>query len=187
MKTAEPIRDKGDIKKLKLYFIKKKEYRNYFLVVIGVNTALRISDILKLKWDDLYSYEENKFKKHIRIKEQKTGKEQIIFINDTIKIAAKTMQYKLHKPDDYIFVNRNNLPISRIQVNRILDKVCKEINIAHISCHSFRKTFGYHAWKSGVEPVVLMNIYNNSNFQITKRYLGICQMDKDNVYDKIQL
>lgn len=56
----------------------------------------------------------------------------------------------------------------------------------HISCHSLRKTFGYHAWKQSVPPTMLMDIYNHSSYQITKRYLGIDQDDKDQVFEKIR-
>ena len=56
-----------------------------------------------------------------------------------------------------------------------------------VSCHSLRKTFGYHAWRQGVPPVLLMNIYNHSSFQVTKRYLGIEQDDRDRIFKNIEL
>ena len=52
MKEAKPLRSIKDINKLKNYFLERGEYRNYLLVTVGLNTALRISDILKLKWTD---------------------------------------------------------------------------------------------------------------------------------------
>lgn len=55
----------------------------------------------------------------------------------------------------------------------------------HISCHSLRKTFCYHAWKQGSDPVVIMIIFNHSSLSITKRYLCIEQDDKDDVYRSI--
>ena len=50
-----------------------------------------------------------------------------------------------------------------------------------------RKTFGYHAWKKGIPPAVIMDIYNHSSIEITKAYLSINQDDRDDVYKKILL
>lgn len=46
MSTSEPIKHKKDIDALKEYFLNRKEYRNYTLITMGLNTALRISDLL---------------------------------------------------------------------------------------------------------------------------------------------
>jgi len=46
---------------------------------------------------------------------------------------------------------------------------------------------GYHLWKSGVLPVLLMDIFNHSSFDITRRYLGIMQDDRDVVYLSMEM
>ena len=78
---------------------------------------------------------------------------------------------------------RTGKAISRIQAFRLIKDAAENIGITqNISCHSLRKTFGYHAWKEGVSPAVIMEIYNHTNFAVTRRYLGVSQDDKDDVY-----
>ena len=50
MSTTQPIRKIEDINALKNYYLEKGEYRNYMFVVICLNTALRVCDVLRLKW-----------------------------------------------------------------------------------------------------------------------------------------
>lgn len=90
----------------------------------------------------------------------------------------------------YIFHGRESLykPISRNRAYHIIKNAATENHIdGNISCHSLRKTFGYHAWRLGTPPALIMNIYNHSNIEITKRYLCIDQDDKDDLFCNINL
>ena len=49
-----------------------------------------------------------------------------------------------------------------------------------VACHSLRKTWGYHACRSGKIPLaVIIRIYNHSSIAVTFRYLGVDQDDID--------
>lgn len=65
MEFVEPIRDKRKIELVKV-FLKKNDFRDYMLFLMGINSGLRISDILKLKVSDVRG------KQYIEVKEQKT-------------------------------------------------------------------------------------------------------------------
>lgn len=192
MATTLPIKNKKDLATLKNYYLTKKtNLRNYALIVTGINTALRIGDLLQLTWEDVYDFERNAYHQHIMLRESKTGKRNIIALNqNAIEGLAK---YKASlsslQPTHYIFCGRHpEAPLSRIQVYRIIKQAAEALEMPeNISCHSMRKTFGYHAWVAGANSVVLMQIYNHSSFQITKRYLGIMQEDKDKIYLQINL
>ena len=196
MKTAQPIRNTEDLNNFKKYYEEiHPNKRNQLLIIIGLNTALRISDILSLKWEAVYDFERKQFKSHIVLVEQKTEKNTMIFMNKNIQeILAEYKEYmsaqrKSVRRYQYIFrTNGKNAPISRTQAFRIIKEAAEYNHIPGIiSCHSMRKTFGYHAWKQGVSPVLLMNIFNHSSFQITKRYLGIEQDDRDTIFEQIVL
>ena len=196
MNTAQPIRSTEDLKNFKKYYkeINPNE-RNQLLIIIGLNTALRISDILSLRWADVYDFDNEQFKTHIVLMEQKTGKISSIFINQSIHevlVQYKEnlrLQGKAVRRYQYLFRPiSKNIALSRTQAFRIIKEAADYNNIPGIiCCHSLRKTFGYHAWKQGVSPVLLMNIFNHSSYQITKRYLGIEQDDRDTIFEQIIL
>lgn len=196
MKAAEPIKKTNDLIKLKNYY---KEIhpnpRNELLIILGLNTALRISDILALRWQEVYDFEQKEYRNHINIVEQKTGKTTQIYMNRNVLEALNHYRSYLKQnkrvieKGDYLFTHSNkNVPISRTQAFRIIKNAVDYYKISGvISCHSLRKTFGYHAWKQGASPVVLVNVFNHSSYQVTKRYLGIEQEDKDKIFQKIRL
>ncbi|MCI5611867.1 MAG: tyrosine-type recombinase/integrase [Roseburia sp.] len=193
--TYEYNRDRKSLKKFKDYYrTQKPDPRNYALVVLGLNTALRISDILNLTYDMVYH--KGEVRTHIVVKERKTGKSNHILLNQEIRKALKSYHSYLissssHRVGNiYLFPSPRNKDrhLSRYQAYRIFQAITQAVPIeGHISCHSLRKTFGYHAWKQGADPVVIMLIYNHSSFSITKRYLCIEQDDKDDIYRKILL
>ena len=192
MSTSQPIRDTQDLTALREFYLKDEpNMRNYVLICLGVNSALRISDLLELKWKDVYNFKDENFKKHLITYEKKTGKETWIAINENARNGLQEYMKFLKKisGEDYIFKGKNNGGhLSRSQAFRIIKHAAGERNLENgISCHSMRKTFGYYAWKCGTPPAVLMDIYNHSSYEITKRYLGIKQDDKDSVFLNVNL
>ncbi|CDF09678.1 putative uncharacterized protein [Eubacterium sp. CAG:76] len=192
MSTAQPIRNIDELEAFRRFYLDNEpNLRYYALICLGVNSALRISDLLELRWKDVYDIKEKHFRKHLVTTEKKTGKETRIAIN---KSTRKGLSRYMESLDDvtgegYIFPGRyNNTALSRSQAFRIIKHAADILNLENgISCHSMRKTFGYYAWKCGTPPAILMDIYNHSSYEITKRYLGIKQDDKDSVFLKVNL
>ena len=190
MGTTIPIKSKGKLEQFRNYY-RNIDYnpRNYALIVLGLNSALRIGDILSLRWNDVYSIQKRKYREHISIIEKKTRKKNVLAINTSLREALEFYRRSLnaYEEDTFIFISHKSPHenISRSQAYRIIKKAAESCGLDHhVSCHSLRKTFGYHAWKNGFPPALLMNIYNHSSYDITKRYLCIDQMEKDEVYLK---
>lgn len=193
MGTTEPIKNREDLLKFKAYYESvHPDGRNALLLTIGLNTALRIGDILALRWRDVYDFDRECVRGHIRVQEQKTGKLNIVAINPTVRERLLLFREENREAaaDDYLFQSRKGqgMPLSRYQAFRITRAAAVYAGLEeHVSCHSLRKTFGYHAWKQGVPPVMLMKIFNHSSYQITIRYLCIEQDEKDEVFRNIAL
>ena len=57
---VEPIRTDEDIKRICDYFYYNEQYRDWCMFVVGINTGLRISDIVRLRVSDVAAYDISK-------------------------------------------------------------------------------------------------------------------------------
>jgi integrase len=184
MSATEPVRKKHQVRALIEYYLKLGRFRDHCLVVMGVCTALRVSDLLRLRWDDVYDFEHCRVRGSIALTEKKTGKAKIVALNKDAVRALALYAARAAKRGGFLIENRRTgRAISRVQAYRIVRAAAEALKLPQrVSCHSLRKTFGYHAWKSGVSPAILMEIYNHSSLAVTRRYLGVTQDDQNAVY-----
>ncbi|WP_144509019.1 site-specific integrase [Bacillus mycoides] len=173
MNFVQPIRDPEQIQQMKEY-LKEKNTRNYILFVMGINTGLRISDILKLKVGDVQG-------SHISIREMKTGKQKRIQITSSLKRELKWFN-EGRKVGEYLLRSRKgeNRPIGRSMAYKILKGTAAEFGLDEIGTHTLRKTYGYHMYMQTKNIALLMEIFNHSSEKVTLRYIGVNQdaMDK---------
>lgn len=181
MNKVEPIRDKNKIKEIKS-ILKKKSYRNYMIFVLGINTGLRIGDLLSLKVEDVNN------KSHIIIKEQKTSKNKQFLINENLRRELNEYIEGMAE-HEYLFQSRvgKNKALSRFQAYRILSAAGKKAGLERIACHSTRKTFGYHHYKRYKDVALLQKLFNHSSPSITLDYIGITQDIIDNSIEDFNL
>lgn len=176
MATVQPIRDISTLQRFKDELM-VSSYRNYIMALIGLNTGLRIGDIVNLQVKDVRNT-------HIQLKEQKTKKGKrftIEHIKPEIDIYIQGME-----DTDYLFESRQvnskgeKVGITTTQAYRALKQVANKLNIKEFGTHTLRKTFGYHYYKRTKDIAKLMDIFNHSSQAITKEYIGINQEEIDN-------
>jgi integrase len=180
MNFVQPIREQEKIQEIKEFF-KEDNERNYLLFLMGINTGLRISDILKLKVEDVKGT-------HIVLREQKTGKQKWIRITPSLK--REINKYIAGKDDnEYIFKSRQgkNKPIGRSMAYKILRKAANEFKLKDIGTHTLRKTFGYHFYQQTKDVAMLQEIFNHSSPDITLRYIGVNQDSMDKAMTKFKI
>jgi integrase len=181
MKFVQPIRDKEKIQQMKNELL-RTGYRDYMLFVIGVNTGLRISDILALRVGAVRN------KTHINIKEQKTGKDKRFMINSNLNRDIDKYIQGMND-EEYLFISRKreNKPITRVQAYRVLNAAASKIGLEEIGTHTLRKTFGYWHYKQYKDVAILQDIFNHSAPSITLKYIGINDDIKDKTIENFYL
>jgi len=171
--TVEPIRDLKDIASIKKLLSDKP--RDLLLFTVGINSGLRMGDILKLKVGPVRNLKPGD---QLTVKEGKTGKTNVLVIN---KAIYKALQGYLDQTElvasDYLFQSRKgyNKPLRVPYVNNLVKSWAKAINLpGNYGAHTPRKTFGYiQRTQYGIGFEVLAKRFNHSNPAITMRYLGI--------------
>lgn len=185
MKFVQPIRDPAKIEEVKS-LLKHSSYRDYFMFVLGINTGLRISDILPLKVKDVRNLD------HITLVEKKTSKtkkknkERKFRINKELRVEIQEYTNGM-ADDDYLFPSQKGGHIKRIRAYEILKEAGEHAGIGEIGTHTLRKTFGYHFYKRYKDVAVLQAIFGHSAPSITLRYIGISQDEIDNFLDDFNL
>lgn len=181
MNTVEPIRDPEKVQEIKDLLL-HQSYRNYFLFVFGINSGLRIGDILPLRVMDV------KGKKHLRVREKKTSHTRRIKM--TAGLKAEINRYIRRMADsDYLFPSKKgNQPIGRMQAWQIINDATRSAGVeGSIGTHTLRKTFGYHFYQKTKDVAMLQQIFGHSAPSITLRYIGINDDMVDAVMDEFIL
>ena len=181
MNFVEPIRDRKKISQIKNLLRGQERFRDLLLFVVGINTALRISDLLDLQITHFLD-DQGKIRQLFWIKEKKRGKRQEVVINESIREALE--EYLAAYPGigenqkNFIFFNPKNnnysRPIKRGQGWKFITSICREVGLrGNFGTHSLRKTWGYHARMTGVDLALIMHKLNHNSIAYTKRYLGV--------------
>jgi len=184
MKTVQAVRNKKDIQRV-TDLLQRKSVLLGDVWQIGLQLALRISDLLSLKYDDLDG-------SYITIAEGKTGKTRTIKLNR--KALELIRRRKRANPEHtYIFQATGNRvasmedrPVTRGYVSRWFKTVGDKLGLK-INTHSMRKTLGHAMHKAGEAIERISRLFNHSSPAITMHYIGLVQDDIDSLYDRYEL
>ena len=88
MNFVDPIRDRKKIAQIKNILCGQGRFRNLLMFIVGINTALRISDILQLRIGHFLN-DQQRVKSKFWIKEKKRGKRHEVIINESIRETFK--------------------------------------------------------------------------------------------------
>lgn len=189
MQTVQPIKDKEKIEAMKK-ILRAATLRNELLFVLGINTGLRISDILALTIADVST--QKGVVDRLELREKKTKKKRMIALSKkTCRLIERYIEEErpaAHQDEALFRSQKGGKAISRQHAYDILNQAARSVGVTErIGTHSLRKTFGYFAYKQGIDLAMIQKLLNHSSQTETLRYIGITQEQMDEVVLRLDL
>ena len=183
----EPLRTQREINQLKDYLY-RTNLRNFTIFIVGINTNLRASDLLNLRYGPVCRAIEEDIA--VPITERKTGKRKNLRLNRAAKTALREYfaSRRFQNADELIFTRADGLPISTAALSSGFKYWCKQADlVGNFASHTMRKTWAYHHHKAGASIPTLMAMMNHRSQRQTLDYLCITAQDEVDEYDRVNL
>ncbi len=164
-------------------FAKFEITRDLALIDLLCSTGIRIGEAAAMTLDDV------DLRSKIVLIHGKGKKERLIYLScaDTVANLKSwlTLRGTLHPTHCFVFVNRQNSPISIHGIEDIFDKYKKLADInAHATPHYLRHTFATNLLANGSDLRSVQEILGHSNVSITERYTEVTNSRKIKVLKK---
>lgn len=169
---AEPIKNRDQIYQMHS-ILARRDLRYGLIFRIGLNTGLKISEILLIKVKDLF--DENGICRECMTATGKKGGVRKVKINNTLRHDLNAY-YKEQMPayGGYLFSSKKAKHLGRIQAYRVLKEAADFVGIANFGTESLRKTWGYWTYRISRNNIgFLMETFNHNSPSATFRYIGI--------------
>ncbi|MBT2678287.1 tyrosine-type recombinase/integrase [Bacillus sp. ISL-35] len=173
MQTVSPIRSRSQIELMKEY-LEAHSTRDYSLFLLGINTGIKLQELLNLRVRDIRDDEGN-------ITEFLSSPQYSnppIYLNPSIReILSGYLNEDPFIETDYLFKSRKtSAPITRQQAYRIINAAAKEAGVTEpVGMTTLRKTFGYHAYSQGIAISLIQKRLQHSSPSETMHFIGLDQ------------
>lgn len=159
----------------------------------GINTALRISDLLSITMDQMRAIDQERHE--LTLMESKTKKTKTITLNaKSLEVVSRRLQD--YPEDVYLFQTTSPRfgkrspakPINRRSVSRVFERVGNQVAPkVKLGTHSMRKTRGYAMHADGRSLESICRMLNHTHPAVTMKYIGITKEDTQRTYTEFVL
>ena len=161
-----------------------EQYRNYVMIEVLYGCGLRVSELVNLKFNNIYAEEE-----YLQIF-GKGSKERWVPINQRALHLLDTYihQIRCHLEiaegeEHYVFLNRRGRHLTRVRVFQIIKDAVERAGIRkHVSPHSLRHSFATELVENGADLRAVQEMLGHSSIGTTEIYTHISrQMLRDTI------
>lgn len=163
--------------------------RNYTIFQVGKATLLRVSDVMRLRWSDVFN-ENGTVRQNALIHDKKTGKANLLYLKP---VQADLLSYQTwlqanHLVSAWLFpsIQHPDRHITEKQFYKIMSKVGDLLGINYLGTHTMRKTGAYRVYtQTNYNIGLVMQLLNHSSEAMTLAYLGLDQASTETMLDQI--
>ncbi|MAO32436.1 MAG: tyrosine recombinase XerD [Crocinitomicaceae bacterium] len=152
-------------------------HRNKAILETLYSCGLRVSELVNLKFSDLY-FEEG----FIRVI-GKGNKERLVPVSKTVEKEIKIYQdnYRIHKKikpcdENTVFLNRRGAKLTRVMIFTIIKNLCIQSGLdKKVSPHTFRHSFATHLIEGGANLRAIQEMLGHESITTTEIYTHLDQ------------
>lgn len=134
------------------------------LIVFGINTGMRLSEILNLKWDDV-----DLRRGVVNVGESKTGEPRNVPMNDRAMASLHARSKVRSILTDLVFIRDGN-KISSGTVQRGVRRAAVSAGITNFVFHDLRHTFATRLIQKGTDIYTVQRLLGHKSGRMTERY-----------------
>jgi integrase len=165
--------------------------RNLLLFVMGINTPLRVNELLRLKVGDVVDKEGN-ILSVISFHAKKTDKITSIPLNDTVRMTMEDYPPLKFDREATLFPAqknykrlknspKNRIPLSSTQVYRILRAAAEEAGLTKVGTETLRKTFGYQLYQKTGRLGIVQQVLNQDSAAHLIQLIGLTPENQEDI------
>ena len=151
--------------------------RNRAMLEVLYSCGLRVSELVNLKFTDLFSDEG-----FVRVI-GKGNKERLVPLSKSVELEISTYQEKMRSKldikdghENFIFLNRRGKQLTRVMVFIIIKDLAAKINLSKsISPHTFRHSFATHLIEGGANLRAIQEMLGHESIITTEIYTHLDQ------------
>ena len=186
-----PIKDSNILHEVQDTLLNNFRYgrRNYTIFQVGKATLLRVSDVLALRRNEIFN-DDGTIKKNAYIRHKKTDKPNTLYLKPVNQDLIDYLQWLNENKiqSDWLFpsIKHPDRHITEKQFYKIMAKTGDLLGINYLGTHTMRKTGAYRVYtQTNYNIGLVMSLLNHSSEAMTLKYLGLDQVSREQMLDKV--
>jgi integrase/recombinase XerD len=163
--------------------------RDKALFALGVYTGMRVSEILSLRQDQLFTADGVKYNLVLsRLKKRNTVYSEIPINSKLRQVLQEYRKDKTLVDSEWVFPSKKSASshLTRVAAHNILTKVFRAVNLEGAKTHSMRRTLLTTLSRSGVPLRTVQEISGHSSLSQLQAYLEVDPEDKHRALNQLR-